>query len=80
MTDGDPCLLGVRPQLIRIDGDGPIVGEVVDLETLGFGTDVSIRAGEHEIRVRIEGGHGLGIGSKVRITIDPGSCHLFPPG
>jgi ABC-type sugar transport system ATPase subunit len=77
MGDGDPCVLGVRPQQMKPDREGPIRGVVVDLETLGFATDCAVRAGDQEIRVRIEGVHEHRIGEEIRLGIEPGGCHLF---
>jgi ABC-type sugar transport system ATPase subunit len=73
-----PVVLGVRPGHVRIDPDG--MPAVVDLaELLGESTLLSLRFGEHVIKVRVQGKARLEEGLPVRIAIDPGAVHLFDP-
>ncbi len=73
-----PVVLGVRPGHVRIDPDG--MPAVVDLaELLGESTLLSLRFGEHLIKVRVPGKARLEEGLPVRIAIDPEAVHLFDP-
>jgi multiple sugar transport system ATP-binding protein len=73
-----PVVIGIRPGHVRIDPDG--MPAVVDLaELLGESTLLSLRFGEHLIKVRVNGKAQVRDGEPIRIRLDPDGVHLFDP-
>jgi len=82
LKDGESCTLGIRPHRFRISAPGgqmPDVlnGRVIDIERLGFTTDLSVRAGDAEIRVRTENTLAIGLGDEVSLSVDASDIHVF---
>jgi len=68
--------LGVRPEHIRIGGDG-IAAVVTSAEYHGADTVVTARVGEESLVVRAPGQVALAAGSQVRLGWEPGAVHIF---
>ena len=69
--------VGVRPEDVQIQPDGPFPGEIRLVEPLGVETVVHIRAGEQTLTSAVPGMAQLPIGSAVRFSIVPERLHYF---
>ena len=76
MTNED-LLLGIRPEFIDIDPDGPIEGEVYGVMPTGMETTVKIRVGDFLLTGVVFGSDVFTIGSKVRIRLNGDNVMLF---
>jgi ABC-type sugar transport system ATPase subunit len=72
-----PATLGIRPEALAIDPDGPWTGTVDLVEQLGAETLLHIRCGDALLVSRVAGRSPLGPQQPVRLT--PRSLHLFDP-
>ncbi len=81
MPDGhDKAELGVRPEHLKVNGDGAIELVVEAVENLGVDTIVYGRTAAREdepIAIRIEGDRDFDVDSTIRASLDPASVHLF---
>lgn len=80
ISDGASCLLGIRPHSMRVDASDQahaISGTVVDIERLGFTTDLSVRTSSGELRVRSEDAVRVALGDAVSLSADPSDIHIF---
>ncbi|WP_299926990.1 ABC transporter ATP-binding protein [uncultured Pelagimonas sp.] len=69
LVDGaDPRILGIRPEDLRVDAAGDISGTVTHVEALGGDTNVILKAGDHDITLRLFGQHGARIGDELRVS------------
>jgi multiple sugar transport system ATP-binding protein len=75
---GDAVTLGVRPEHMRLAGEGEIVGEVMVVERLGGETFLytQIKDGTMLI-VQADGEIPTGLHERIAIKLDPATCHLF---
>jgi ABC-type sugar transport system ATPase subunit len=73
-----PATLGVRPEALAIDPDGPWAGTVDLVEQLGAESLLHIRCGDALLVARVAGRSPLGPQQPVRLT--PCTLHLFDPG
>ncbi len=78
VQDGEPLTIGMRPEHLHIDDNGPIHGEVMRIERLGDATllHVGIAASEMMI-VRLDGGAQVCRGDVLTIAPDCARVHLF---
>jgi ABC-type sugar transport system ATPase subunit len=67
---------GVRPEDVRISGDGARA-EIVAVEPLGAETHFVLRAGDVELRVRAPGFDTRARGDVVGVTLDDAKVLLF---
>ncbi len=70
-------VLGVRPEFIRINDDGPVEGEVFSAMPTGMETTVRIRVGNFLLTAVVFGGVVYKIGQKVRISFSGDNIMLF---
>ncbi len=78
---GDVVTLGIRPEALRVDPDGPIAGEVKLVERLGGLTLLHVTAeGDHQVTVQTEGGDPTRAREPVRLAVETAACHLFDKG
>jgi multiple sugar transport system ATP-binding protein len=73
-TDG-PATLGIRPEYVRADDNGPISGEVVLDEYLGSHRYTHVKTPFGRIVMRSHGAHP--VGSVVRLSLNLASLHVF---
>jgi multiple sugar transport system ATP-binding protein len=75
---GDAVTLGVRPEHMRLAGEGEIVGEVMVVERLGGETFLytQLKDGTMLI-VQADGEIPTGLHERIAIKLDPATCHLF---
>lgn len=70
-------LLGIRPEDIVPDGEGPFQGHVSLIEPLGVETILHLEAGERTLLSLVPGMTPLKIGDNVRFSIAPERLHYF---
>ena len=70
--------LGIRPEALRLDPDGPISGEVRLVERLGGLTLLHVAAeGRDDLIVQIEGSSAVEMHQMVSLSLAHAGCHLF---
>jgi ABC-type sugar transport system ATPase subunit len=80
LADGTKAVLGVRPEHLRIERDGPAAMVVVAVEWLGHERHVVGELAGERITVREPAeGPGPAVGELVRLGADPDHVHLFDP-
>ncbi len=70
-------IVGIRPEDLILDADGPILGRVVTVEYLGADRLVTCKIGTESLIVRIPARDRLPDQGQVRLSYLPGSIHLF---
>jgi sn-glycerol 3-phosphate transport system ATP-binding protein len=70
-------VLGLRPEEIRVAGQGRVKAEVAAIEYHGADSILDCRVGDQAIQVRIEGVRQLTPGDKVHLTWAPSAVHVF---
>ena len=78
---GQPVTLGVRPEHLRLDGDG---------QSVACATVLAERLGEHSylhadhaagtLVAKAPGDSPIGVGERIRVHVPPQACHLFDAG
>ncbi len=79
-TTGGPMdeTIGIRPEHLRLDPDGPIAGTVTHVEMLGSDTNVIIEGVDDTlVTVRMFGQHQIRPLQKVKIAFDPADSFRF---
>jgi multiple sugar transport system ATP-binding protein len=75
---GDRVTLGIRPEHLRPQADGPFAGDILLTEKLGAETYVHVRVGAHQTIVLRQ--EGTAFESSERLSLgptSPGSWHVF---
>ena len=80
LTDGEKISVGVRPEHLRVQSDGPLAAEVEVVEPLGMSTQFYARMASQQICVFAMGRISVKPGDTVRLGASPESMHLFAPG
>ncbi len=77
-STGDAVRLGIRPQHMMLDANGPLTGTVTLVEQLGTETVVELQSAS-ETSFRFAAAESLDIkaGQQVSFSFDPGRAHLF---
>lgn len=81
-SHGGEVIVGVRPDALRVSdapGDGAHRFEIAACEPLGAETHLVLRAGELELRARVEGFRTTARGSAAFVSPDASRLHLFDP-
>ncbi|WP_025745838.1 ABC transporter ATP-binding protein [Kallotenue papyrolyticum] len=71
--------LGVRPEDVRLDPQGPFVGEIALVEPLGPETLLHLRVGAQMLISTLAGMPAVERNTSVRFTIPPRRVHVFGP-
>jgi multiple sugar transport system ATP-binding protein len=75
---GDRARLGVRPQHLVLDADGPITGKITLVERLGTETIVELLTARKTVfRFASAETADLQPGEEVSFSFDPAKAHLF---
>jgi multiple sugar transport system ATP-binding protein len=75
---GDAVTLGLRPETLRLDEQGPLGGTVRLVERLGGLTLIHVDLDQDgPVVVQIEGSDGTVAHQRVRLGVDPDASHLF---
>jgi ABC-type sugar transport system ATPase subunit len=79
LGEGQPVVVGVRPEHLVLAPDGPIEHRVRAVEWLGHECLVFGSVGPSPVVVRQTGMASVDAGSTARVTCDPAQVHLFNP-
>jgi multiple sugar transport system ATP-binding protein len=75
---GDAVTLGVRPEHMRLAGEGELAGEVMVVERLGGETFIYTQLQDGSmVIVQADGEIPTGVHERIAIKLDPATCHLF---
>jgi multiple sugar transport system ATP-binding protein len=75
---GDAVTLGVRPEHMRLAGEGELMSEVMVVERLGGETYLYTHLEDGAMLiVQADGEIPTGVHERVAIRLDPATCHLF---
>jgi multiple sugar transport system ATP-binding protein len=72
--------LGVRPEDVQPQADGPFSGHVALIEPLGVETVLHIAAGDQTLVSTVPGMTDVRLGSELRFAINRERLHYFAPG
>jgi multiple sugar transport system ATP-binding protein len=73
----EAAVVGVRPEHITVDPEGPWHGRVRMIERLGNESIAYVNADVGEIALRMAGSSGLSNGQEIRLSPDPNQLHRF---
>ncbi len=80
VADGAAIMIGVRPEHLVIDPDGPLRATVAAVEWLGHERLVACELGSHPITIRqASSDQPVAAGDTLPLRAEPGSVHLFDP-
>jgi multiple sugar transport system ATP-binding protein len=74
-----PATLGVRPEYLRLDPEGPLRGRVALDEYLGACRHLYVDTGAGRLAVRVESGSRLPVGAEVGLSAAAGRVRFFDP-
>ena len=78
--NGDVLNLGLRPEFVHIgDGPGDLAGTVKLIELMGSRSLILIDCDGVEVRVLVQGNHGLSEGGRVSLSLDLEHGFFFGP-
>nr|WP_321980507.1 ABC transporter ATP-binding protein [uncultured Cohaesibacter sp.] len=77
LNDGDARVIGLRPEYIYLDENGPLSAKVQHVEQLGGDTNVIAMVGEHMVTVRLFGQHAIAPNQQLTLGFDPATLHYF---
>ncbi|MDF1808540.1 MAG: ABC transporter ATP-binding protein [Phycisphaerales bacterium] len=85
VTDGAQVTLGVRPHTISVKpctkssetNQSALTGAVIDVEQLGFASDIVVVVGSYDLRVRITGECKLKMHEEVELVLNAEDIHCF---
>jgi ABC-type sugar transport system ATPase subunit len=70
-------LVGIRPEDVHLDPDGPFSGRVILTEPLGVETILHIQTGQETIISLVAGMTSVQVGDTIRFSIAGERLHLF---
>lgn len=73
----DEVVIGIRPEFIHIDPNGPIEGEIYSALPSGMETIVKIKVGDYLLTSVIFGGVDYKVGTKVNLSFQENGILLF---
>ncbi|MDN3554603.1 ABC transporter ATP-binding protein [Halomonas maura] len=76
-ASGTTLELGIRPEHLVLDDQGPLEGEIQVLERLGGQTSLYVQMGEAMVTLMADGDVAHRVHDKVRFGFAPGRAHLF---
>lgn len=75
---GDNIDIGVRPEHLALDANGPLSGTVIVVERLGSETFLHVELSpEMVVVVQAGGGSTVRVHDQVRLSVAAASCHVF---
>ncbi|CAM3582707.1 ABC transporter ATP-binding protein [Halomonas lysinitropha] len=69
--------LGIRPEHLQLDDQGPLSGEIQVLERLGGQTSLYVQMGELMVTIMADGDVAHRVHDRVRFGFEPVRAHLF---
>jgi ABC-type sugar transport system ATPase subunit len=79
LAEGQPVVVGVRPEHLTPDAAGSISAQVDAVEWLGHERLVFCHCGDQPLLVRQVGAAADGGAGPVALAVDPAHVHLFDP-
>ncbi len=79
LADGQPVVVGIRPEHLVLAADGPVEQKVRAVEWLGHECLIFGTIGEAPVVVRQAGMAAVDAGGTTRLAVDAGDVHLFDP-
>jgi len=79
LEEGQPVVVGARPEHLEVSAEGSIVHKVRAVEWLGHECLVLGTVGENPVTVRQVGMSPSEAESTIRLSVDPADVHLFDP-
>jgi multiple sugar transport system ATP-binding protein len=79
LEEGQPLVVGTRPEHLEVAAAGPITQKVRTVEWLGHECLISGSIGDDPVVVRQAGMAPQTADSTLRLTVDPAKVHLFDP-
>jgi len=79
-SDGQPVVLGTRPEHLRLASEGGIASRVVVMEPTGADTFVACRHGNTDMAAVFRERHDFTPGSTIHLVPDLDRAHLFDAG
>ena len=77
LNDGDSRTLGIRPEDLTLDPEGPLSGMVSHIENLGGDTNLIVDTDGSELTVRLFGQHHIGVGDQIRVSAQQNKQFFF---
>ncbi|TFH86465.1 sn-glycerol-3-phosphate ABC transporter ATP-binding protein UgpC [Billgrantia azerbaijanica] len=77
LSAGTTLELGIRPEHLSLDDQGPMAGEIQVLERLGGQTSLYVRMGEQTVTLMADGDVAHRVHDRVRFGFAPDRAHLF---
>nr|WP_163504001.1 sn-glycerol-3-phosphate ABC transporter ATP-binding protein UgpC [Halomonas socia] len=77
LSGGEQLELGIRPEHLVLDDEGPLEGRIQVLERLGGQTSLYLQMGEQLITLMADGDVEHRVNDHVRFGFDPQRAHLF---
>jgi ABC-type sugar transport system ATPase subunit len=79
-VDREAVVVGIRPEHLLVDPDGPLEAHARAVESLGHERLVVCDLGDEQVTVRQQSGDAaVTVGDGVRLSVAPGQVHLFDP-
>ncbi|UYG07474.1 ABC transporter ATP-binding protein [Halomonas sp. M4R1S46] len=77
LASGAALELGIRPEHLVLDDQGPLAGEIQVLERLGGQTSLYVQMGEAMVTIMADGDVAHRVHDRVHFGFAPGRAHLF---
>ncbi len=77
INEGDNRTLGVRPEDLIIDDQGPLSVTVEHVEQLGGDTNLIVRSDDHQLTIRLFGQHNIKENAQIRLNYLSGKTFYF---
>ncbi|MES0884267.1 ABC transporter ATP-binding protein [Roseibium sp. SCP14] len=77
LVSGDTRTLGIRPEDLVLDPEGPLSGRVSHIENLGGDTNLIVDTDASELTVRLFGQHRIDVGEQIRISAQQDKQYFF---
>jgi multiple sugar transport system ATP-binding protein len=80
LQGGTKITLGVRPEALVVDPNGPLAGEITVIEHLGGETLSYVDIGQGKLATVKSGEKSVGnVGDTIRLSFEPNRLHVFGP-
>jgi multiple sugar transport system ATP-binding protein len=77
ISSGDTLTLGIRPEHLKLDDQGPLTGKILVIERLGGATSLYLENGDSQWILVADGDVASRVHDQVRFSFDPACAHLF---
>lgn len=74
-----PATIGIRPEYLRLDPQGPVPGVVAITEYMGSADFIHVETAFGRIVIRSDSKAGVHAGDTVKINYNPDHCRIFNP-